>query len=388
MNSNYYEILNEVLVKCKKDNYIGWDKFDGTLAPIAQKVNNKFFNFFIQQIVKESPINLRKLLKIPKTLNIKGLALFILSYSNLFKIYKNDEFLEEALHLTDLLIGLKSKDFEEACWGHNFTWQTIDTKILSDQPNVTNTYFSALAIYNVYEITKESKYFEIISSIYNFMTKNLYILLDKDGMLAYSYFTIPQKYIVFNIQGMIASFYLLYYKLTNNSEAIFLAEKLYNFLKKSMNLDHTWNYYTGNKFNRIDSYHSAYVIDSFFDLYNFSKKLEDLEFYLKCLDVYKEKFWGANGEPYWSLKFKFPYDIHSVANGVITFSKASNIDKRYLEYAQKILNWVIKYMYRPKEKDFIYRIYGPFKYNYSLMRWGNAWMCYAISEYLKYEEKS
>jgi hypothetical protein len=154
-----------------------------------------------------------------------------------------------------------------------------------------------------------------------------------------------------------------------------------------MNADFTWNYHNGKGYNKIDSYHSAYIIDSFWELYQYTNKDEDLDFYKKCLKSYEEKFWGPNGEPYWSVKYRYPYDIHSAANGIISFAKASVIDKKYLDKSKLILDWTIKNMYREKEQDFIYRIFGPIKYNYSFVRWGNAWMCYAISEYLKYEKQ-
>jgi hypothetical protein len=77
---------------------------------------------------------------------------------------------------------------------------------------------------------------------------------------------------------------------------------------------------------------------------------------------------------------KFPFDIHGSAQGIITFKKAARYDSRYQDQADIILDWAINNLYRKKRHDFIYRQGRWFKWNYSLMRWCNAWMARALAE--------
>lgn len=386
-SEKYLKILNYTLIALKNKDYKGWDKFDATLSPLFNYsiFNNKYFRFIIQQIIKESPVNLRKLFFIEKNINIKAIALLSLAYYNVYHLTKKQTFWYDCLHLESILFDNRSPIETSYCWGHNFKIQTTSTTLSPYAPNVTNTFYSSL-IY--LELCKTNDaYLEVLNEIYKFFQNDLFILLDEEDQLAYSYFTIPQKNIVYNIQGMIATFYLKYSVLKGSEEAKSNAFKSFNYLKSQMNSDYTWNYHDGNGYNKIDNYHSAYVLDSFWELYQYTRSDEDLDFYLKCLKVFEEKFWGPNGEPFWSVKYKYPYDIHSAASGIIAFAKASIIDRKYLEKSKQILNWTIENMYREKENDFIYRIFGPIKYNYSFIRWSSAWMCYAISEYLKYENR-
>ena len=66
---------------------------------------------------------MRKLFIVPKGANPKGLAL-LTGYCNLYKLQNNQEYLKIIHTLSNKLIDLKSKDFDSACWGYNFDWQS------------------------------------------------------------------------------------------------------------------------------------------------------------------------------------------------------------------------------------------------------------------------
>jgi hypothetical protein len=79
---------------------------------------------------------------------------------------------------------------------------------------------------------------------------------------------------------------------------------------------------------------------------------------------------------------KYPFDIHGSAQGIISFQKASRHDAKYLDQAVSIAQWSINHLYRPGRNEFIYRKGRFLKWNYSLMRWCNAWMARALGEML------
>jgi hypothetical protein len=84
---------------------------------------------------------------------------------------------------------------------------------------------------------------------------------------------------------------------------------------------------------------------------------------------------------------KYPFDIHGCAQGIISFIKAARHDPGYKPQAEIITNWTISHLYNPERCDFSYRQGRLLRWDYSLMRWCNAWMARAMAE-LSFRELS
>jgi hypothetical protein len=105
-----------------------------------------------------------------------------------------------------------------------------------------------------------------------------------------------------------------------------------------------------------------------------------MDAYRKGLSYYQENLFEADGAPRWMNDKRYPYDVHGSAQGIITFKKAARHEETFLPQAVKIADWAIKNFYRRKSRDFVYRRGRWTKWNYSLMRWCNAWMARALAE--------
>ena len=80
-----------------------------------------------------------------------------------------------------------------------------------------------------------------------------------------------------------------------------------------------------------------------------------------------------------------PNDIHNQAQGIIVFAKLSAIDKSYMELSRNIASWTINNM-RDKTGFFYYQKYPYLTNRVSYIRWAQAWMLYALSEVVLYED--
>jgi hypothetical protein len=76
----------------------------------------------------------------------------------------------------------------------------------------------------------------------------------------------------------------------------------------------------------------------------------------------------------------YPIDIHSPAQLIITLAKLGKFNE-YKNLAEKVISWTIDNMQSDKGY-FIYQINKYFSSRISYMRWAQAWMFYALSEYL------
>ena len=119
---------------CEKENYYGWDPYDGLNSKIFNSLPFKKFDIarlIWIQLFKRNPINLRRLLLVPKEHNPMALALFLQGYCNLYNLSNSDNLglgdkkshLKKIHYLAQLLIKNISLGYSGACWGYNFDWQ-------------------------------------------------------------------------------------------------------------------------------------------------------------------------------------------------------------------------------------------------------------------------
>ena len=135
---------------CEKEDYRGWDPFDGLNSELFNKSNLKNYylpRLFLIQLLKRSPINFRKILKVPKGYNTKGLSLFLTSYCNLYSISNDKLYLEKINFIAEKLISLRSKNYPESCWGYNFDWQSRAFFLPKYTPTVVATSFVADSLF-------------------------------------------------------------------------------------------------------------------------------------------------------------------------------------------------------------------------------------------------
>ena len=91
------------------------------------------------------------------------------------------------------------------------------------------------------------------------------------------------------------------------------------------------------------------------------------------MDYYADNLFLHNGAPKWMNNKKYPFDIHGAAQGIITFSKASQRFPNYLKIAERILTWTIDNLYNKKNGQFWHQKTRWFTKKFTLTRWCNAW---------------
>ena len=75
--------LKKLKLYCEKENFKGWDPYDGFNSALFQSTPLKYWDvgrLAWIQFFKRSPINFRTLFFVPKQHNAKGVALFLNGY--------------------------------------------------------------------------------------------------------------------------------------------------------------------------------------------------------------------------------------------------------------------------------------------------------------------
>ena len=388
--TDYKNSLDKVLSWSKSKDYTGFSKFDAFNSPVlkALSFNNPYIRMVVSPLWARSPINLRPVFLTRPDKNPKGIGLFALAYLRRYKAFNDENDLVEARKLLSWLEDNHLKGYSGYCWGYDHDWQNLHFYVPKFSPNIVVTGNIAYAFIEAYEITAEKKFLDIAVSVTDFMLKDLETPYQDDEMRNISY--IPKsQWAVLNINGLAAAIFIKVWKHTKNPILKKEAGRLTAFLVDKQTDYGAWHYAWPPKTSNVkhDNYHTGNVLDWIMD-YTFiagdKKFMPNLE---KGMDFYFKYLFEADGAPKWRSDRAYPYDVHGAAQSIITFTKAGlDMDKKYLDHAAKVAEWTINNL--QADEGYFYYQRGRFMTKkYTLMRWCNSWMAFALSSLLLARKK-
>lgn len=393
MSLLFNKSFNSLKSYCESQNFSGWDPYDGLNSKVFQATPLKHWDLarlaWIQGF-KRSPVNLRKILFVPKEHNAKGIALFLSGYCNLYKhctLIDNETFgtekeiLSKINYLSELLISLQSKGYSGACWGYNFDWQARRLFLFpKNTPTVVATCFCASALFEAYEITKNNEYLKTALSSASFVINDLNRTPKEKGFL-FSYSPMKGNNTVYNASLLGSKLLSLCYKYSKKEQYKELAKQSINACVNAQTKDGSWVYGELPVQNWIDSFHTGYNLDA---LQSYEDNTGDTSFSKNIetgFDYYIKNFFLENGTPKYYNNKTYPIDIHCPAQLFVTLNRLTQF-KTYNELAEKVMNWTIENM-QDKKGYFYYQLKKGISSKISYMRWSNAFMFYAMSFYIK-----
>lgn len=381
---------------CEAEHYKGWDPFDGLNSRVFQALpflkNSALCRLIVIQGFKRSPVNFRRIARVPKEYNAKGIGLFLQGYCNLVKtvqqhpelashIGTSEELMTKVHELADLLITLQSKgDYHGACWGYNFDWQARRLFLFpKGTPTVVATNFCATALMEAYEITGEQRYLEIALTAAEFVKEDLHRYECEGGFL-FSYSKLPGNDTVYNA-SLLGSRLLSYcYKYTGKEEYKELAEASVSASCMGQREDGAWVYGLLPVQGWVDSFHTGYNLDG---LIAYEEQTGDKKYHNyieKGLKYYIEHFFEPDGTPKYYDNQMYPIDIHCPGQLFVTLARLHKFEE-FKELALKVMGWTIDNM-QDRRGYFYYQLKKGISSKISYMRWSNAFMFCAMSYYM------
>ena len=378
----------KVLEGYVRDNdFSGYDPYDALNSKILLKINNKTLRVFSTQFFVYSPINFRPFFNIKPDKNPKAIGLFLSSYCRLYKsgLINKKDFDDITSKLIDYLLKNNSKGYNGYCWGFNFNWQDISRFAERWLPTIVVTSYIGNSFLDMYEITEEEKYLKIANRTCRFILDDLNITKSQKG-ICFSYTPID-KHIVHNANCLGAAFLSRMYSITHEKKLLEYSRKAFDFSLSYQKDDGSWDYsidpVTHKGRNQMD-FHQGFILDSLLDFIEYGgendKKYK--QSLMKGSEFYIDKQFEDFGRSKWRLPWRYPVDIHHQAQGIITLCKLYSAleNEKYLEFVEKIVKWTIVNM--QNEIGYFYYQKWPFLTNkIPYMRWGQAWMILALSNY-------
>lgn len=393
--SNIIPTLLKLKNYCEKEQFKGWDPYDGLNSKLFMAIpglnNNSFYRLFVIQLFKRNPINLRKITLVPKEYNAKGIGLFLQGYCNLYKaviikpelanIFGTPQVIVKQINdLASLLITLRSQgNYQGACWGYNFDWQNrTGFNFPKYTPTVVATCFCATALISAFEITKNQEHLDLALSSAQFVIKDLHRTKCNGGFL-FSYSPLKGHETVYNASLLGCKLLSWCYKYTGKKEYKKLAFESVKACCAEQHECGAWSYGMLPVQQWVDSFHTGYNLDAIND---YERLTGDKTFHSnleKGFDYYIKNFFEDDGCPRYYDNKKYPIDIHCPAQLFITLAKTGKFNENKL-LAEKVLNWTVENMQSCKGY-FYYQIKKGINSKISYMRWSNAFMFNALTCY-------
>lgn len=375
------ESFEKLKAYCEKENFKGWDPYDGLNSWIIQKTvlgKSRLFRLAWIQLFKRSPINLRPLFGVEKDYNPKGLGLFLTGYCNLYKIDHNPVYLEKINALAHHMISLQTKGYSGACWGYNFDWQARAFFQPKFTPTVVATTFISEALLEAYDITQNKLYLNTAISASKFVLNDLNKSYDNDGDFTFSYSPLDHTQ-VYNAGLLGAKLLSLIYKYTQEYDLLDEAKKVVSYVCKRQHQDGSWAYGTLPFHQWIDNFHTGYNLECIHVYRTVSGDTSYDEHFDKGMAYYLNTFFTAQGISKYYNDRIYPIDIHAPAQLMVTLTKCGNFTSQKA-LVDRVLNWTIKNMQSPKGY-FYYQKNKHFTSGIPYIRWAQSWMFYAFSYY-------
>lgn len=363
------KVLKKALSYSETRELKGYDPYDALNSKMLRNLsfNSKYIRIFFTQFFKRLPINFRPLVGIPPTRNPKGIALFSMTYRNLYQITKKERYKEQKEKLDKWLIKNSQSKDNGIYWGYNFPWQNRFRLLNKKAPCCIVTHFAGEAL--------DGKR-EYMDQIVQFYLTDLNVLVDEEDYLCLSYTPFEHDKII-NSNALLGYQIYKFGRELKNKKYIEKGKRIINWVISKQDTDGGWFYSPDSHLGK-DNFHNGYVLWALMRYWEITQNQKVLDSIKKGLKFYRSLFEDI-GMPIFSNEKKYPIDIHNCSQGIITFKEAERLNLHKERFYDNILDWTIENMWDDKKHYFYYQKHRLWTNKIPYMRWSQAWMTYALS---------
>lgn len=372
-------ILESVLQFARQRDYTGWDYADGMSSRVLQRlgVENKWVNLIVQESIKRFPVNIRPVLLVEQRQNFKGSALFALANLTAADLLDEPRYTREARALLDWLVANQARGYASFCGGHQHALQELNDMKTPGTPGIVSTAYAMFALMQGAEL--DDRYRQIAATGVHYILEDLSFREIETGARIKYKPDDDESAFVLNANAIAARTLLEVDDMLSRSRHRSKAEQLLDYVVTNQTTRGGWKYMDPPSASHLsmDNHHNGFIVESLLrhrDLTGSTRYADELE---SGLEFYRNQLFEATGAPNWDESKSYPRDIHAAAQGIIVFCRSGNID-----FARQILEWTLTHLYAGDGR-FYYQKRRFYTKRFTLMRWCQAWMAYAIAFYLR-----
>ncbi len=326
-----------------------------------------------------SPMGLRKLLRIQKEINPKGMGLMASAYLTRWDTTDDQSYREKAEAILSWLADNRCRDHPGISWGYPFHWQSR-IFLPRGTPSVVVTTTIGDAWLQHYERTRSTESLDIAEGIAEFLLRGLNRPVDENDRLCFSYTPLDQ-FKVHNANLFAAAFLARLCTLTDNREYEALALRAVRYTLSEQNADGSFCYWGSEPSTIVDHYHTGFVLRHLDTV----RRATSVDFITEPLTrgyaFYIERLFTAEGTPKFTPDSLYPIDIHSCAEAILCvcqlgpeFGGLARIGPVFGLTQEKMLSaegWYVAAIRQKRGRE------APLSVPY--LRWGQAWMLLALA---------
>jgi len=350
-------------------NYKGYEPFDGLssfLRPLT--FGNLFLERLLQQLVRQSPVNLRPFLGVKPQKSTKGRGYMAWGYLTILKHTGNQEYREKALNCLEWLIENKAPGYSKYSWGNHFDFSSRGGKLPKLEPIIVWTSLIGQTFLDAYEILEDKEYLEIATSICEWIVD---LPRDQTGSGACLSYVANNQSSIHNSNMLGAAMLARTAKFTGNSKALEVAKEAMEYSCSRQLSDGAWYYGEDPKYHWIDNFHTGYNLDSL-KCYIDNTGDKDFQNNLESgFRFFRENFFEDNGRPKYYHNRVYPVDSQCASQAIDTLAYFSDYNESSLELALKVAKWTIDNM-QDESGYFYYRQLPLVKVKTPMLHWGQA----------------
>ncbi len=379
MDKDIQSATRKLLAYCQANDWAGYEPYDVLNSPVFSALpflDSKLPRLVLTQALKRSPINVRRLLLVPKTQNPKALGIFLSAFLKLSRagLSQQEDYAEK---MVERLIALRSQGVPYWCWGYNFPWQTRTVLVPRWAPNLVCTTFAALGLLDFYEQRRDDRGLSMAQSAAEYLLEELYFS-DGKSVCGFGYPLPSVRHQVHNANLLAAALFCRVYKHTGEEKFLEPALKVAGYSVAQQHDDGGWDYGEAPTQKWIDNFHTGFNLGA---LRMISHSLGTTEFepsIRRGFEFYRTHFFREDGAVRYFHDRTYPIDTHCVAQSIITLLELKDLAPDNVQLARTVFQWAMDHMW-DDQGFFYYRILRVCKIRTSYMRWTQAWMFLALS---------
>lgn len=365
-------------------DYKGYEPFDGLssyLFPLT--MGNLFLERLLQQLIRQSPWNLRPLLGVKPLDSTKGRGYIAWGYLELFKLTGDGSYRDKALSSLDWLDRNKSRGYEKHSWGNHFEYSSRGGRIPKDEPTIVWTSLIGQVFLDAYELTGETRYLDIAHSVCGWILSLGREPASKGVCISYVAY---EQSSIHNSNMLGAAMLAKTAKFSGNDE--YLKDEYLKLARAAMEYscagqlpEGAWYYGEAEKYHWVDNFHTGYDLDALKCYVESSGDESFRENLTRGFSYFRDVFFDSSGRPRYYNNRAYPIDIQCASQAIDTLVKFSEYDQSNLDLALRVAEWTIENMQDP-QGYFWYRLLPLKKVKAPMIHWGQATMFKALSSLL------
>jgi hypothetical protein len=363
------------------NGWAGYDPYDLQATPFLAPLNRRRWGRqLVHRIGIYAPQLARQRLAVKPQINAKAVGLLALGYLARSEASGQPGYRQRAVDCLDWLEANAQTGYAGACWGYPFDWHT-QIEIPAGTPSGVVSSIAGQAFLEAYRLTGNWHYFEIARSTADFFLSDLNLDRVDRQRTCFSYTPLDQFH-VHNANLFVAAHLYAVSAVAAEPGYAVAAEPAVRYTLAEQNEDGSW-YYMGppdKMAYRVDHYHTGFVLRCLDRICQASGRADWQPALDRGFRFYVENLLEPSGLPRFASSTTYPVDIHSCAEAILCLTQ---LGKRYPEAAAPLSNtlrWTLREM-QAADGHFFYRKYRARKVRIAFMRWGQAWMFWALAAY-------